>query len=929
LAASAAALPNYCPESDTTSFRTILGGRFEACSKAFVLMYTTADNNPASPHTGEFLVDVAIITRLNAKLRFWDADVSMTSLYAWGPPATAQIEANPEMSCLGSHSSCQASGGDPPPGWDILRVGQTVNVNWDFVSPTDLPENAIMHFQWIFRSSLGVPGSFPGGDLNPLDPVRCDSGETLGATAGRGCVFPTFTPTYELDGRVLTNMAHIVAHIERAQRELPDHWGLKGAGPPLERTSDKGVIDANRHVACEITANLPPPDPDPNNNSCDEYPFASTWQGASIVGINRISNAWVPLSENDAQANHLLGFYIAQRILNFDKFWVRVVPGSTPGPGQPNLMVVGDSISHGFEGDYTWRYRLYQHLKNNNVFVDFVGPWQGTNRLPAAYPPGWPDTPSPVFFDGTYRNGLDFDSDHYAKWGRSLQDAKGTIGDVVTQREPDYLLVELGFNDLAFGLNSPSGLIGDMGTFINNARAANPNLRFLIANVVHRTPLPDIAPDLPAKITEYNSNLGAALQNLSTTQSPVVLVDIDTPYDEYTDTYDGVHPNGIGDYKLARAFANKMSSSFGLGPQFGSIPSSVPGLTYTAPSSLTATSTDQGITVSWSHTYGATGYWIYSSDVTAGLGFQRSFLPVGADSWRWTGLVRNHTYQFYVEAVHGSDVVTGPSPIGQAVNNPKTADGPTGIFVSPGGSGTNWIDLSWQPPTGPNSDSVSGYRAYWIDQSVSQPTLNSMRINATSGRLSNLIAGHRYAIAVASINVYGEGTANAGAEAIVAGGVPEPPTLISAYIVSFTEVDLTWSSVANAAGYWVMVRDAVANGQFSEYPCELPHDWTTWRAGLLINGADRYEFCIEAANGSLKSAPSNCLRATDRPLSPSIRTVHRQRPDGTATLLNKLIKFEPLYRSQHTDAEAANDSWSASSLRIASDPLVGRFGQLS
>src|SRR5689334_18678425 len=47
------------------------------------------------------------------------------------------------------------------------------------------------------------------------------------------------------------------------------------------------------------------------------------------------------------------------------------------------MMIVGDSISEGLEDDFTWRYRLQQHLSQSGCpAVDFVGGYSGTNRLP-------------------------------------------------------------------------------------------------------------------------------------------------------------------------------------------------------------------------------------------------------------------------------------------------------------------------------------------------------------------------------------------------------------------------------------------------------------------------------------------------------------------------------------------------------------------
>ena len=46
------------------------------------------------------------------------------------------------------------------------------------------------------------------------------------------------------------------------------------------------------------------------------------------------------------------------------------------------VMIVGDSISQGHEGDWTWRYRLWQWFQSEGVAVDFVGPYTGKYNVP-------------------------------------------------------------------------------------------------------------------------------------------------------------------------------------------------------------------------------------------------------------------------------------------------------------------------------------------------------------------------------------------------------------------------------------------------------------------------------------------------------------------------------------------------------------------
>lgn len=63
--------------------------------------------------------------------------------------------------------------------------------------------------------------------------------------------------------------------------------------------------------------------------------------------------------------------------------------------------------------------------------------------------------------------------------------------------------------------------INSLQTFINNARAANPNIKFAVANVPQRT---YIRNDLTTNISTYNQILPGYLQQWSTPQSPIQLV---------------------------------------------------------------------------------------------------------------------------------------------------------------------------------------------------------------------------------------------------------------------------------------------------------------------------------------------------------------------------------------------------------------------
>ncbi|WP_312038298.1 NucA/NucB deoxyribonuclease domain-containing protein [Streptomyces galbus] len=94
--------------------------------------------------------------------------------------------------------------------------------------------------------------------------------------------------------------------------------GKHGTTRYLTRLIDQKRQVANRNTAC------PPSLPRPALLSCDEYPFASTWQGASTGGGN-YSRRMIDAKQNSAGGGALGGFYLYNRIIESDKFlvWIK------------------------------------------------------------------------------------------------------------------------------------------------------------------------------------------------------------------------------------------------------------------------------------------------------------------------------------------------------------------------------------------------------------------------------------------------------------------------------------------------------------------------------------------------------------------------------------------------------------------------------
>ena len=117
-------------------------------------------------------------------------------------------------------------------------------------------------------------------------------------------------------------------------------------------------------------------------------------------------------------------------------------------------------------------------------------------------------------------------SAHFAIWGREIAQDLDIIGQQIRDYRPDYLLVELGFNDLAWAARKPEALLLLMGQFIEKARAADPALRFAIANVPQRAKIGD----LDIRTSQYNEKLREAIPAWSLPNSPIELVEFMEAY---------------------------------------------------------------------------------------------------------------------------------------------------------------------------------------------------------------------------------------------------------------------------------------------------------------------------------------------------------------------------------------------------------------
>jgi hypothetical protein len=308
-------------------------------------------------------------------------------------------------------------------------------------------------------------------------------------------------------------------------------------------------------------------------------------------------------------------------------------------------MIIGDSITQGSAGDYTWQYWLYEHLRTDGVRPTMVGPY------------GWLyNNVTGSQKDLSYAN-PHFEHANDAIWGLTLFSEKNVIASEVSTYRPDYLLVLLGLNDLFwFGLSQPV-MAQNLASFITNARTADPHIRIVLGLVP-----PDIhertSPTFAAGVASYNRTIYSTAAKLSTATSSIAVADDGADIDIAKDLWDGTHPNTNGQIRIAAALADVLARRFHLGkpyptpfPVMPTGPLTPPHLTVRPSLTLDAA------ILFWTPVPGAETYYVYIKDVTKGTGFKRLPYPLLPKQNPWTAglLVTGHIYVFKLQACKGAD----------------------------------------------------------------------------------------------------------------------------------------------------------------------------------------------------------------------------------------------------------------------------------
>lgn len=197
----------------------------------------------------------------------------------------------------------------------LVQDGSEVLVTTFYVDPgSNADQSSFNWTQTQITARLDPPGVTPPTTVYSTPTgFRCDYASYL--PPGGGCVIDWApTPVLYYDSRSNPLVAPVAQHIYDAQHYLLfTPWGEPGY--PLTRDANPSDRDKSNQIAC---GDFVPSDS--VNTSCDEYPLASTYQGALFQPD--YSTRGVPTNANSSQGGLTIQFYLSQRILNGDPFYV-------------------------------------------------------------------------------------------------------------------------------------------------------------------------------------------------------------------------------------------------------------------------------------------------------------------------------------------------------------------------------------------------------------------------------------------------------------------------------------------------------------------------------------------------------------------------------------------------------------------------------
>ncbi|WP_209630938.1 SGNH/GDSL hydrolase family protein [Methanofollis sp. W23] len=220
-------------------------------------------------------------------------------------------------------------------------------------------------------------------------------------------------------------------------------------------------------------------------------------------------------------------------------------------------MPLGDSVTAGGTDTQSgvnypsYRYHLWNLLQENGYRVNFVGTRSG------------PDSQFDFDRDNEGRSG--WRADHIASGNSDYEPQNGDLSTWLESLEtrgevPDHVLIHLGTNDiLQQGYpDTPEAVaaatIEDLRAVVRTLREYNPGVTIYIAEII-----PMKFSFFTQYVDAFNTEIPGLVRSLDTSQSRVFHVDQNTGFDTRTDLRDHLHPNHLGEHKMAERWYEVLS----------------------------------------------------------------------------------------------------------------------------------------------------------------------------------------------------------------------------------------------------------------------------------------------------------------------------------------------------------------------------------
>lgn len=459
-------------------------------------------------------------------------------------------------------------------------------------------------------------------------------------------------------------------------------------------------------------------------------------------------------------------------------------PGARADATDPTrILLLGDSITQGSAGDYTWRYRLWTHLDATAGPIDLVGPRNDLFENVSAV------QGSQGYVDPA------FDTDHASRWGMSLAFQDWPTSDLMSTYAPDVVIELLGLNDLTWLKEQPAQVDVLMRQLVADARAANPS----VAVVLSRLPSINFS-----AVPAMNEAISAAAADLTTAESPVVVAAADDGFVPFEDTWDSAHPNARGEVKIAAAVSDALAQ-LGIGTPYPRPLPDVPIGPRLAPTA-SVTAGEASATVTWFGSPGSTAEYLWVRDETADGAWTRLPDQLTGTSTVVSGLTNWHTYGFLLQPVKGNAAAADDvrSALVEATPMPRAPGPVTTLTATVTGTSAR---LSWTA-----ADSATGYRVAWRNATAATDWTDVPGLTTTtSTTIANLVPGRTYEVHVQPTNDGVLGAWSPTASVSVKPVKPPAPTGLTAVGAGSGAVRLSWNPLRVATEFRVFTRDVTRN----------------------------------------------------------------------------------------------------------------------